>query len=117
MNAGHSGVYLVKRDCVKTLDTTAPALGMMREAVYDFAPEEILEAGDLLLLCSDGLVEARNESRDILGEDEVFKVLEEYRGKGCAATIEALKARLDLHLDGHALEDDVMLLAVAVNAR
>ena len=117
VNAGHSGVYLVKRDCVKTLDTTAPALGMMREAVYDFAPEEILEAGDLLLLCSDGLVEARNESRDILGEDEVFKVLEEYRGKGCAATIEALKARLDLHLDGHALEDDVMLLAVAVNAR
>ncbi len=114
VNAGHGCAYLVHAEGVKVLDNTGPALGMMGGVPYDLGPREILGPGDLLVLMSDGVVEARNVSRDMLGEGALFELLAASHGQGCQAVLDGIRARLEDHLGEEALDDDVMILVLSV---
>ena len=58
-NAGHNPPLLIRNGCVRELSCGGPVLGVLPEARYesDFVQ---LEKGDLLVLYTDGLVEAEN---------------------------------------------------------
>ncbi len=114
INAGHGGAYVCTKEGVREVETSGPAIGMMGGFDYDLRPEIELDSGDFLFLCSDGLTEARNPLRDMLGEAPVLEVLAGCHGQGAAAAIEAVRRRADEHLEGLAFEDDVMLLVLSV---
>lgn len=114
VNAGHGCAYIVRSEGVKVLDNTGPALGMMGGVPFDLGPREILGAGDLLVLTSDGVVEARNSSRDMLGEGALFEILAAKHGMGCQAVLDGIRNRLQDHLGEEPLEDDVMILVLSV---
>lgn len=114
VNAGHGCAYLVREDGVQVLDNTGPALGMMGGVPYDLGTREILGPGDLLVLTSDGVVEARNASRDMLGEGALFEILSASHGMGCQAVLDGIRERLEDHLGLEALDDDVMMLILSV---
>jgi sigma-B regulation protein RsbU (phosphoserine phosphatase) len=112
VNAGHGGAWLVRADAVQELRATGPAIAMAADISYeavdvDFAP------GDFLFLCSDGLMEARNAQRDLLGEQAVMDVLQGCHGQGAEAAIARVRELLERHLAGQRCDDDVMLLALA----
>ncbi|MEZ5988010.1 MAG: GAF domain-containing SpoIIE family protein phosphatase [Planctomycetota bacterium] len=114
VNAGHGCAYLCTSSGVRVLESTGPATGMMGGVGWELGHEELLGHGDTLLLTSDGVVEARNAARDMLGEGALFEVLEATHGQGAEATIAAIRARLAEHAAGAPLEDDVMALALCV---
>jgi sigma-B regulation protein RsbU (phosphoserine phosphatase) len=112
VNAGHSCSWLVTADGVHDLETSGPAIGMLPGHGYASTVVETLAEGDLLFLCSDGLTEARNSERDMLGEAKVKEVLAAAHGKKAAEVIELVRGLMDQHVGDEPFEDDVMLLAL-----
>lgn len=83
-------------------------LGVLEEATFAEASEP-LEAGDTLLLYTDGLSEAQNPAEELFGEERIREALE---GDGPQALLQALVRRLDAHLGGGSLSDDLTLVAL-----
>lgn len=111
VNAGHGCSWHLTKDGVETLGTNGPALGMVEGFEYDAPPARSFEPGDLLFLCSDGVTEARNAARDMLGEARLIEVLSGAHGKSAEALLEDVRALLRSWTDS--FDDDVMLLAIA----
>lgn len=74
LNAGHLPPYVARRDGVEMMPKGAPALGLTAEAVYTEHPLALAD-GDLLLVYSDGLTEARNEAGEFFGEERLETLL------------------------------------------
>ncbi len=65
--------------------------------------------GDQLVLCSDGLIEARRESGCIFGQERLEHVL---RSHERAKRHDAVREALAMHLDGASAHDDVSLMVI-----
>jgi len=78
-NAGHLPPIKLKRDGL--LEETlkgSPALGLMQNAGFT---EQIIEveAGEFLIVYSDGITEARNDRGEFFGNDRFFRLLTNYK--------------------------------------
>ncbi|HWL93625.1 MAG TPA: SpoIIE family protein phosphatase [Phycisphaerae bacterium] len=67
-NAGHEPLLLLRSGEIMTLDKGGLVLGLDPNAEYEFA-EESLEPGDLLVLVTDGVIEAMNYDGDAYGRE------------------------------------------------
>jgi sigma-B regulation protein RsbU (phosphoserine phosphatase) len=70
-----------------------------------------MDPGDLLLLYTDGVVEAVNGERQEFGEERLMTVLERERRAEPPSVIRAVREALELHRDGAPLSDDTTILA------
>jgi len=114
VNAGHGCAYVIQSGDVQVLPTTTPVLGMVPELELGELPRRPLESNDIVFLCSDGLTEARNAERDILGEGPLLDVLRGCHGRSAEQVVAVVRELLEDHIGEQALEDDVMLLAMRV---
>ena len=71
-----------------------------------------LEAGELLVLCSDGLAEARNAAEDEFGDARIASVVASMSGRAASAVVEALASAVVAFCGGAVPEDDVSILVV-----
>lgn len=82
VNAGHSNPILLrgKTNDIERLPATGQILGPFPEEKY--RTEFVLMApGDLLLLFTDGIVEASNDNREMYGEERLIRKLQEHKAK------------------------------------
>jgi phosphoserine phosphatase RsbU/P len=108
-SAGHPAAWLWHDGEVRALRSTGPLLTLTPDADY-FSREVDLEPGDLLLLYTDGLAEARAGGQ-LFGEDRIAGILRRDPG----ADVEALcKTLLEAARDfaSQPLADDVAILAI-----
>ncbi len=110
-NAGHEPPLLWSRSTgrVRSLASTGRALGFVRGG--DFLCEEAaLEPGDVLVMYTDGVTEARNGGRlfDVSG---VRDAVREAAGQSAARVAELIETRAREHAGGR-LTDDIALLVV-----
>ena len=74
INAGHYPPIIVRKEKVEQLQKDAPALGLIKEA--NFTKQIIsLDQNDFMVIYSDGLTEAKNESGDFFGENKLVGLL------------------------------------------
>lgn len=91
VNAGHNPPILVGSDgTFLRLIAGGPALGILNESKYDEG-KILLEAGDRLVLFTDGVTEATNRAGEEFGEDRLIGLAVEIR-----------------HLPAHALQQKIM---------
>jgi serine phosphatase RsbU (regulator of sigma subunit)/pSer/pThr/pTyr-binding forkhead associated (FHA) protein len=91
-NAGHSRVLFIERSkSVGWLSATGLPLGMFPEARYE-QTEFAFCKGDLLVLYSDGITEARNPQEEEYGQDRLARV--------CAENLEASLTDLNAAIEG-----------------
>jgi sigma-B regulation protein RsbU (phosphoserine phosphatase) len=111
-NAGHNPPYLVRRSGqVESLGpSTGPVLGVFPEAKYEDA-HTILQPGDLLLLYTDGVTEARNHDDQYFGEAGLVALLERLRGESVTTTCRAILEDVNAFRRGEG-QDDVTLVAL-----
>ncbi len=74
LNAGHMPPLHVHDGRISELPRGGPALGIIRHSTYEEQRVE-LGPGEILLVYSDGLTEAQNESGDFFGEERLRRVL------------------------------------------
>ncbi|NIR52800.1 serine/threonine-protein phosphatase [candidate division KSB1 bacterium] len=74
VNAGHMPPFVVTKDDVRELAKGDPALGLAPDTHYSEHSLE-LKKGELLVVYSDGVTEARNQANELFGEDGLFELL------------------------------------------
>jgi Na+/proline symporter len=116
-SAGHSPPLLWRRatgDCER-LDVEGLILGVRREFPYEektvhFAP------GDVLLLYTDGIIEASNPSGELFGEDRLADLLGEAHELSPQEIIDRIFAQVRLFTGAHGFQDDVSLIVMRIEA-
>ena len=82
VNAGHSNPILLRgeNDAVETLPATGQLIGPFPDEQYEFE-FVLMHKGDVLLLFTDGIVEAANEREEMYGEERLIQALLKHRGR------------------------------------
>jgi serine phosphatase RsbU (regulator of sigma subunit) len=111
VNAGHVYPLLRRGGEVRDLEQPGYPLGVRREMVYRVG-EEALEPGDLLLLLTDGYVEALDPGGEPLGWEPLTERLRGSRSTAVDALLRELTEDLESHLQGASPQDDVTLIAL-----
>jgi serine phosphatase RsbU (regulator of sigma subunit) len=110
-NAGHNAPVVVKKDAVLRLETGGMVLGLFDFATY--AQDDVqLDAGDTVVVFSDGFSEAASVDGEEYGDDRLIACLEANRGATPAVMREALIASVRQFTAGAAQGDDMTVLIV-----
>lgn len=112
-SAGHLFPYRIsKLGKVESLESVAYPLGV-RESLEIDSHTARLDPGDIVFLCSDGVVEARREGSDEhFGFDRLEKVLSSFGGHGASVVRDKVLAALDTFTQGAEREDDLTVLVL-----
>ncbi len=112
-SAGHSGAWRRRGRLVEPLEVTGPIVGL--DASFGYQNRTLaLTDGDLIVLATDGLTEARTESGEFLDGAGAVDLVQgaPMDPQGCAdALISAVR-----RMGGGVLHDDLALIAIAIDA-
>lgn len=113
-NAGHHPPVLWSNSdqSVTLLNPTGPAIGLMPEAKYKSETADI-NSGDVLLLYTDGLVEARNSTDEEFGEDRLKRFLENNKDNNANDILEKLHKEVEKF--SQKIDDDLTILVFKNN--
>ena len=116
-NAGHHYPlhYRARTGAIEELESTGLPLGMLAEPPGPFV-ERALDPGDVLVLYSDGVVEAANQGDEMFGTARLGEVILAQLGRPAETVIEAIFAAVRAHTNGAPLDDDATAVVVRVLA-
>lgn len=110
-NAGHNPPLLARSDGkVERLEGGGPVLGILPGLSYQ-ERSCVMEAGDMLLLYSDGVTEAQSPSGEEFGEERLEEILRESRRDGVEAVLSIVQAAVQSWTAGQPPSDDITLVA------
>lgn len=113
VNAGHAAPMLVRHDgeCVERLCEGGPVLGLLPSARYSAGIVEI-DAGDTLIVYSDGVIEAENKFEEEFGEARIAEIVSN-DPKGAPETLcERILAQVTAFTSPQVPQDDCTLMIV-----
>lgn len=109
VNAGHCPALWLTSDRIETLHAKNVPLGLLEQS--DYAATEIqLHPHDVLVLYTDGVVEASNPLGELYGMDRLKDVLSARRGGSSEKLAEAVLRDVREFTQNTLLEDDVSLM-------
>ncbi|MEE2708362.1 MAG: GAF domain-containing SpoIIE family protein phosphatase [Gemmatimonadota bacterium] len=113
-NAGHPSPILCRTDgSVTQLDKGGLILGPFLNSAYEMGTTELVE-GDILVLYTDGVIEARNGQGEEFGVHGLTQVLRTCPGLEADAVKECLTNTLRAHTGGTTHHDDVTIITLKV---
>ncbi|MBI5231666.1 MAG: SpoIIE family protein phosphatase [Coriobacteriales bacterium] len=112
--AGHPAAMMLRSDRLDLLSPSSPILGAFDEAAFACA-ETGFGVGDVLILYTDGVPEARNAAGEFFGETRMVEAAARLRGTPAADLPQRLMDAV-LEFSGGRLRDDTIILCVARSA-
>jgi len=110
INAGHNVPILRKSTgTVERLEAGGIPVGILADAPYQVGAAR-LEAGDWLVIFTDGMVEAVNRKDEEYGEGELLRLVDRESGASPAELLQSLLADLDRHVGNTPQHDDITCL-------
>ena len=111
VNAGHEIPFLHKSagGKLESLESTGPAAGALEEAEYT-SEQVLFEAGDMLILYTDGATEVRSEGK-FLGTEGLRKIAADHVRRSLADLPDALMTSVRSYAKSY-LRDDVLIVVV-----
>ncbi|MGI9101792.1 MAG: PP2C family protein-serine/threonine phosphatase [Terriglobales bacterium] len=111
-NAGHPPALLLGSNReLRRLDAGGPILGVVNGASFKSA-EVTIAPGEVLLACSDGVLEHANRSEEEFGEARLAQAARDHAGEPAESVLFSLLAALQDFSEGARPQDDVSLLVV-----
>jgi len=110
-NAGQPPPVLLSENHVIKLVKTGMALGVSEEEIWNAETVEIAPA-DLLLLYTDGVLDARAASGDMFGEAHLLEILKGNRGKPASEIQNELMSGIFNFAGSEPQVDDITLIAI-----
>jgi serine phosphatase RsbU (regulator of sigma subunit) len=117
VSAGHTTGYLLDRSgAVKThLESTGMPLGVLSDWEFEAAPTLQLEPGDLLLLLTDGVVEAHDADEQLFGPQRMLDVVRGCRDRPAREIVNTLFDSVRDFCGARAQFDDMTAVVVKVD--
>jgi serine phosphatase RsbU (regulator of sigma subunit)/pSer/pThr/pTyr-binding forkhead associated (FHA) protein len=110
-NAGHNPPYLLRGGgAVETLETGGPVLGVLKNFRYQSARTELFP-GDLLVMFSDGVTEARASSDEEYGEERLLGELGALRGVTAGEVVREVFQSVERFMGDEPAGDDITVVA------
>jgi sigma-B regulation protein RsbU (phosphoserine phosphatase) len=110
-NAGHNHPLLFRPSDMSFTELDAEGLILGVQLDVDFEEKHIhLGKGDLLVLYTDGIVEAMNENGDFFGSDRLCHILAEKHNESPEAVVNAVLEEIDRFTGSTAFQDDISLV-------
>ena len=98
---------------MKRLEAGGTVMGLFGHGAYETGHERV-QAGDLLVLYSDGVTEAENPAGEEAGDDRLIAWLQQAAGKPVTEVVAAVQSDLAAFCGSAAARDDVTLMVVRV---
>jgi len=113
VSAGHINSVVVRRNGdVELLGSTGAPLGLLPPGLpYETTLVQI-QAGDCLILCSDGVADAQNEAGDEFGEARLTAIVREAREQPSAEIVSKVITAIDRFAGSAPQFDDVTLMVL-----
>lgn len=113
-NAGHNRPFLwrAQRQAFEVLEGDGMLLGILPEQVIQDETTR-LEAGDVLVVYTDGVVEAKNKRGEFLGEERFQDVIREHVHLHPDDLVEAIFRHLKVWAEGADQSDDITVVVLA----
>jgi sigma-B regulation protein RsbU (phosphoserine phosphatase) len=111
-NAGHDNPFLIKKNKqIKRLKKGGIVLGIMPE--YAFEDETVvIQPGDILVLYSDGIIDAQNLKKERFGEEQLADLLKKNRSKSAQDIIDAVVDGVNVFSHNMQQSDDITIVVV-----
>ena len=111
-SAGHAGAWCRRGDRVEGLDVTGPIIGLDKSFGYESRTLALIP-GDMIVLATDGLTEARDEHGTLLDDTGAAALVRNasHDPQTCADELVAEVRRMS----GGTLHDDLALLVIAID--
>ena len=110
INAGHNVPILRKRlGTLERLEAGGIPIGIFAESLYQVGTTR-LEAGDWLVIFTDGVVEAVNSKDEEYGEPQLIRLVDRESGSDPAELLRRLWTELDLYVGNTPQHDDITCL-------
>jgi serine phosphatase RsbU (regulator of sigma subunit) len=115
-SAGHNPGYLLNRagEVRAELKSTEMPLGINSDIEFKTAPPIALEPGDVLLLFTDGIVEARGPDKSDFGTERMIEIIRANAQHPAKDIVDALYRAAREFADDQPQKDDITLLLVKV---
>lgn len=113
-SAGHEPAFWLHHaeNRIEELPNTGMPLGIMAEAVFGQAGPITPATGDLLVVGSDGIWEARNEHQDFFGKERFFKVLKNHAQDAAEDICSAVIDQVAAFIGPSRRTDDITLIVI-----
>ena len=108
INAGHYPPIILSKNKVEQLQKNSPALGLVQEAAFT-EQQIILNENDFVIIYSDGLTEAQNESGEFFGEERLVDLLNNKENFSSKELGEMILANVDFFVNKFPAHDDLTL--------
>lgn len=116
-SAGHPGYLLRKDGTVETLETPCVPIGVRDDEVFPLSRPIALERGDVLLIASDGVFEARRPDKEFFGLDRAVAVINRNRSRSPADIVTHLYEAACKFAGSSKLEDDLTVVIIKAVTR
>lgn len=113
-SAGHCPMYLVRDDAlldIRRFKTKGIPLGIDRGIRWQM--ENInLNPGEMILLYTDGIIEAENERGEFFGEENLVQSLPKYNASSASETCKRILNNLNAFVGENTSFDDIAIIAI-----
>ncbi|HEV2296457.1 MAG TPA: SpoIIE family protein phosphatase [Tepidisphaeraceae bacterium] len=115
-SAGHTPGYILgsNGDIREELTSTEMPLGVAAEAKFTHDAPLPLQGGDLIVLLTDGIVEAVSSDRTVFGFERALEIVRRHRELPARAIVDALYREVQDFARGHPQRDDITAVVVKV---
>jgi sigma-B regulation protein RsbU (phosphoserine phosphatase) len=116
-SAGHGPVFCYSRSRNKIIELPPSdiPLGISAKARYR-TPEPLqLQTGDILMIGTDGLWEARNAQNEIFSSERLQQIIASHRDKDAQSIYRIIMQKISAFCGSKAAEDDMTLMVIKVN--
>jgi sigma-B regulation protein RsbU (phosphoserine phosphatase) len=116
VNAGHNWPVLRRKSGeIERLQTGGLPLGIMLDARYECGNTTVA-MGDLLLIFTDGLIEAEDEKEQEYGETRMLGVIDKSLGKSAPEVLKELMVSVDAFVGAARQHDDITCLVLRTSS-
>ncbi len=93
------------------LNPTGAVLGLIEESIYGETSLE-LEENDLLVMYTDGVIEAKNSYNDMFGSERLVDVITQMYDNPSRDIVRGIKENIESFVQGKTLADDTTVVII-----
>lgn len=114
VRAGHDPGVLYDPGCDTLSELKGPGIALGVDAAFRFEEQCRVdpEPGQIILLGTDGIWEARSPKGEMFGKERIYALLREHKNKQSSRIVEEILQALQEFQQGAAVEDDVTLIVI-----